>query len=208
MLVWCGTEVLSTIDKQRPAKYYWQIVFGSFFFSSIFSSVRLCKALSMFQCHWFLSKNFRLPYDWHSPLGYALAVAYQMITFLGVLVIFVTCLAIYFGICKFAITFADDFVAEFNKISHQIANCHGNFSPQDHTTLNRQLTVIMEFQENAIRLGSIQFWYSIVIYSTTKILFVFSALWRSSQNYIRNSFRWFFSWWQCICVCFSYAFKW
>lgn len=86
------------------------------------------------------------------------AVSFQLITFLGVLEIFVTCLAIYFGICEFAIAFADDFVADFNEINQRIGKCNGNFSlKKQQTILNRRLTEIMEFQANAIQLSSCKF---------------------------------------------------
>lgn len=102
---------------------------------------------------WIISNIFRLPYDWRNPFGYMFAVAYQLITFLGVLEIFVTCLVIYLGVCKFSIAFADDFVANFGEISHKIGECNGNFTSKKQTILNQQLTEIMDFQVNAVQLS-------------------------------------------------------
>lgn len=102
---------------------------------------------------WIISNIFRLPYDWRNPFGYMFAVSYQLITFLGVLEIFVTCLVIYLGVCKFSIAFADDFVANFGEISHKIGECNGNFTSNKQTILNQQLTEIMDFQVNAVQLS-------------------------------------------------------
>lgn len=82
------------------------------------------------------------------------AILYQLITFLGVLEIFITCLVIYIAICKFSIAFADDFVANFNEINREIGECNGNFTSKNRTILNQRLTEIMDFQLNAIQLSA------------------------------------------------------
>lgn len=147
------------------------------------------------------------------------AVSYQLITFLGVLEIFITCLVIYITICKFSVAFADDFVANFNDISRKIGECNGNFTSIKRTILNQQLTDIMDFQINAIQLSVVIQQFIFYIVNKMRLLQIFflfflificqkTGLWHSLQNSTKNSLQWFSLWLPCIFAYFYYDFKW
>lgn len=92
------------------------------------------------------------------PLGYLVAVTFQLVNFLGVLEIFLTFLIIYIDVCQFAITLADDIEYRFGVFSQDISQCHGTFSIKQQIALYDRLCEIIEFHSNAVQLS--ENWYS------------------------------------------------
>lgn len=80
-------------------------------------------------------------------MGYLAAVTFQLLTFLGVLEIFVTFLIVYVGICQFSLAFAEDIEQSLHSLDQSFAK---------HAKVHPKLGETIEFHAKAIQLS---FWH-------------------------------------------------
>lgn len=102
-----------------------------------------------------LNMILRLPFEWKSPLGYALASVFQWIFFFSVLEIFVTFLAIYLGICQYSVAFVEDIEQSFRDFHQDILRYRGVYPPDERDQLYGKLCEIIEFHSRAMQLSFI-----------------------------------------------------
>lgn len=122
--------------------------------------IQLCKYMDL-NWYCFLATNFwitidftlRLPYNWRVPLGYLIAVVFQLLFFLGVLEIFVTFYIIYLDVCQFAVTLADDIEETFRNFKQEISNSRGTVTSTKQIEHYKRLSEIVEFHSNVIQLS-------------------------------------------------------
>ncbi|XP_031633866.1 uncharacterized protein LOC116347428 isoform X2 [Contarinia nasturtii] len=95
-----------------------------------------------------------LPFNWKTPIGYTFAVAFQLLTFLGVLELFLAFIAIYIGICQYAMAFADDIEENIQDLNNDVEYCNRNCAAPKQTEIRKKLRDIVAFHSRSVQFVS------------------------------------------------------